>query len=356
MKRIASKTLIILLVLMMTAGAALAQSPNPEGVNTLTVSPDPAYAGDTVTITINFNATAGGDNTTRFCLYAPTTAVGTFPATITLNYYSGWIQTPVTFNQDANPCPARTGQTGQMYTSPATLPPGDTTYDGTASFTISGTATPGYYNWTLLLEEPGSGVNPLSYTNFQIKPADTPDTAISGRLIDSKTLQPWLYGAEIKIVQVTGDNIGLKGSTYVSLVDGTWSITFGTTDGLNICGGGCTPGNSYAQYQIVVNFTCDLETANGTRPNYTSSTDVSCPMTVGGTPLVGLPTNFEVTVTDGASGGTHNVGDIETHRGPTAIVLEDFSAQSAAPWLLAAGALLALAAGGFAVARRKQWL
>jgi len=350
-------TFTVLLTLLLSS-AAFAQSPggDPAGINTFNVSPDPATRGDTVTLSINFNATSG-DGQTRFCLYAPTTAVGTFPSTITLSYFSGFTTTPVTFSTSAATCPARSGQTGQMYDSGAAgLPVGDTTYDGSATFTISSTATPGTYDWTLLLEEPGSGVNPLSYIGHQILPAS--DTGISGRLIDSGTLQPWMYGAEIKVIQTSGTNVGLKGSTYVSLADGTWSITFGSTDGLGICGGSCTGGEAYATYQVVVNFTCDLETVNGNRPNYTSSTDANCPTTVSGTPLVGLPTNFEVTVTDGASGGIQALGDIETQRGPTAIQLENFSAQSASQWtlVLTGAGLLALVAAGFAVTRRRRAL
>ncbi len=350
-------TFTVLLALLLTS-VAFAQSPggDPAGVNTFDVSPDPATQGDTVTLSINFNATSG-DGQTRFCLYAPTTAVGTFPATITLSYFSGFTSNNVTFSTSATACPTRTGQTGQMYDSGAAgLPVGDTTYEGSATFTISGTATPGTYDWTLLLEEPGTGVNPLSYVGHQILPAA--DTGLSGRLIDSGTLQPWEYRAEIKVIQTSGTNIGLKGSTYVA-ADGTWSITFGSTDGLNICGGSCTPGEAYATYQVVVNFTCDLETANGTRPNYTTSTDPNCPLTsTSYGALTGLPTNFEVTVTDGASGGVQNMGDIETQRGPTAIQLENFSAQSASQWtlVLTGAGLLALVAAGFAVARRKRAL
>ncbi len=354
-------TFTVLLTLLLSS-AAFAQSPggDPAGVNTFNVSPDPAYQGDTVTLTINFNATAGADGQTRFCLYAPATAVGTFPSSITLSYFSGFSSTPVTFNTSAATCPGRTGQTGQMYDSGAAgLPTGDTTYDGSATFTISGSATPGLYDWTLLLEEPGSGVNPLSYVNHEIKATPPPaDTGLSGRLIDSKTLQPWKYGAEIKVIQTSGTNVGLKGSTFVSLADGTWSITFGTTDDLSICGGSCTAGEPYATYQVVVNFTCDLATANGTRPNYATTSDANCPITASGTPLTGLPTNFEVTVTDGASGAIHNMGDIETQRGPTAIRLENFSAQSASQWtlVLAGAGLLALVAAGFVVTRRKRAL
>ncbi len=363
MRKIRFAFTFAVLLALLVGSAAFAQTPgdNPEGINTFEVSPDPAYAGDTVTLDINFNATAGanGDTATAFCLYAPDTAVDTpasnsFPASITLSYYSGFTQYTATFTGASSGCPARSGQTGWMYSSGTGLPSGDTTYDGSANFNIASSATAGFYDWTLLLQEPGSGVNPLSYTNFEIKNVGTPDTGLSGRLIDSKTLQPWAYGAEIQVVQVTGDNIGLKGSTYAAS-DGTWSITFATTDDLGLCGGACTTGNEYAVYRVVVNFTCDLQTGNGTRPDYQTSDDGNCPITVGGTDLTGLPINFETEITDAASGSMHNVGDMETGRGPTAIVLEDFSSAQV-PWAPMAGAaLLLVAAGGLAILR-KRWL
>jgi hypothetical protein len=294
-----------------------------------------------------------GDGTTNFCLYAPNTAVGTFPASIDLTYYSGFSSTTVTFNQIATSCPARSGQTGQMYNG-TSLPNGDTTYEGTASFTINNSATPGTYSWTLLLEEPGGGTNPFS-TTHQIVGAETPDTGLTGRLVDSKTLQPWLYGAEIEVVQTNGVNVGPKGNTFVDLSDGTWTVDFGgASDDINLCSGSCTDGNEYATYQIRVRFTCNLNTANGTRPNATTSNDVNCPITQGGTDLFGVPSNFEITVTDSASGTRIDIGDIETERGPTAVTLQNIGTQAgAAPWL-AMATLLLLVGTAVVIMRRRQ--
>ncbi len=351
--------LVSMLLVLSNSGIAAAAGNGPEGVNTFTVSPDPASAGSAVTIDINANMTAGADGNTSFCLYAPNTAVGTFPGTITLSYYSGFTSTNVDFTTaGAGACPARTGQTARQYSyTGGALPTGDTTYEGSASFTIASGATAGTYNWTLLLEEPGSGVNPLS-DSHEITAAETPDTVLHGRIIDSKTLQPWLYGAEIRIIQTSGTNTGVKGSASVSLADGTWSITLGTTDDLGICGGNCTAGNNYAQYAVQVNFKCDIETTNtGSRPDYTSSTDANCPVTVSGTSLTGLPSNFEVTVTDSASGGSVDLGDWETHRGPTAIVLSNFGVNSSgipAGLVFGLGAVvLLLAAGAFILMRKR---
>ncbi len=350
-----------LLLTLLAGSTAFAQGSDddPAGVNIFEVSPDPAYAGDTVGLDINFNATSG-DGTTAFCLYAPDTAVdpadasNSFPASIVLTYYSGFSSVDVTFTGSASGCPARSGQTGWAY-SASGLPTGDTTYEGSANFNIYSGAAAGFYDWTLLLQEPGSGTNPLSYTNHEIK-TGTACTSLSGRLIDSKTLQPWVYGAEIEVIQTSGTKTGLKGSKYASIASGSegeWSITLGVTDELNL--GSPATGEPNAVYQIKINFTCDLETANGTRPDYQTTTDPThCPITVNGTSLTGLPTNFEITYTDDGTGGACNAGDIETRRGPTAIVLEDFSAQSSAPWVLGGAAILLLAAGGLALLRR-QW-
>lgn len=351
--------LVAMLLVLSNSGIAAAAGDAPEGVNTFTVSPDPAAAGDTVTIDINANMTAGADGNTSFCLYAPDTAVGTFPGTITLTYYSGFTSTDVDFTAVTDTvCPDRTNQTAKHYTfTSGTLPAGDTTYEGSTTFDIANDATPGTYNWTLLLEEPGSGTNPLS-DSHEITAAETPDTELHGRIIDSKTLQPWKYGAEIRIIQTSGENTGLKGSTVVSLADGTWSITLGTTDDLGICDGNCTEGNNYAKYAVQVNFKCDIETTTtGSRPDYTSSTDANCPTTVDGTALTGLPSNFEVEVTDSASGGSVDLGDWETHRGPTAIVLSNFGVNSAgipAGLVFGLGAVvLLLAAGAFILMRKR---
>jgi LPXTG-motif cell wall-anchored protein len=188
-------------------------------------------------------------------------------------------------------------------------------------------------------------------------------TGLSGRIIDSKTLEPWSYGAEVWVIQTTGTNVGLKGTTTVA-ADGTWSITFNSTDDLNLCGslGGCSAGNNFATYVVRVSFSCNLETANtnsrsaGPPP---SSTDPNCPadtdLNSTGPALTGLPQDFERSVTDAFQNIVYDVGDWETGRGPTAVSLQSFNTEGGANAMLpAVVGLLLLAGASFVIIRRRQ--
>jgi hypothetical protein len=147
--------IVLGLILILATGTAFAGPPAPEGVNNFDVSPDPAAPGDTVTININVNITAGADNTSSFCLYAPATAGANFPASITLTYWVGLTPTNATFTGSAGSCPAISGTVNSLYTATG-LPAGDTTFGGSATFTISAAATPGTYTWRIVLEEPST--------------------------------------------------------------------------------------------------------------------------------------------------------------------------------------------------------
>ncbi len=353
---------VTILGLVLSSSAAYARDDGPSaptGINTFEVAPDPQTAGSAVTISINVNITAGGDGNTGFCLYAPETSADfTFPDFVTLSYTAGFppTKTDKIFSATATDCSPGTSEEAKAYEyNGGDLPTGETTYEGSLSITIPSGATPGTsYTWKLYLGEPGGTPNPLSYNNFEITAVETPDTGLSGRLIDSKTLQPWLYGAEIKVVQISGDNLGIKGSTYASLTDGTWSIEFDSTDNLSLCSGNCSAGNEYAQYQIVIHYKCDLATANGTRTDYQTSTDANCPTTVSGTALNGLPVRYEETVTDSASNGVVNVGDIETSRGPTALTLQSFAARSNASLVYLTVIPLMVVLGAAGVVRNRK--
>jgi hypothetical protein len=369
--------IVLILSLVFVSGLAYAQdeaSNAPTQISTWTLSPNPVAVSGTVTTNIAF-AFVSVDATTRFCIVGPSNAggtdaswYGTMPATIPLRLRQGFTSETVNFakSDGAATCgDSRSALYTGTYTASfnAASAINVTTSTGSViNLTAGGNvATAGIGNWEFVLEEP-SGVPGASVFALQLTSAETPYTGLSGRLIDSKTLQPWGYGAEIQVVQTTGINTGVKGSTSVA-ADGTWQIDFGATDSLNLCPtGGCTPGNNYATYRIFVNYTCNLQTANGTRPAFNSSTDPNCPVNAplsGGfmvmNALVGLPINTEFTVTDAATGNLYDTGDFETERGPTAVTLQNFGLQSNATLLPLIVLSLALMAGAtIFVARRRQ--
>lgn len=157
---------IILVSLLISSMAAVAaadtETGEDRGINSFTLSPSQTAPGENVLVSINANMTAGADATTYYCLYFPTPASGivaAFPPTIDLDYYDGFDQYTVV-SQLTTPqlpaCPARNGQTSGLYEM-ASVPVGDTAYDGSFSLTISPTAAAGTYSWTLLLQESTAG-------------------------------------------------------------------------------------------------------------------------------------------------------------------------------------------------------
>ncbi|MFQ5399689.1 MAG: hypothetical protein ACE5E7_08840 [Anaerolineae bacterium] len=187
------------------------------------------------------------------------------------------------------------------------------------------------------------------------------NTGVTGRVVDAKTVNPWVYGGEVVVIQTTGTNIGLKGSTFLAS-DGTFTVVYNSTDDLNLCGNGigqmgpCSTADNFANIQILIAFTCDLNTGNGTRPNSASSNDANCPLTVGGIPLSSLPNNMEYQLTDTFISGIRNVGDIDTNRGPTAVTLETISISNNEQFLvlIVVGTIL-IALGTFLTVRRRRF-
>ncbi len=161
---------------------------------------------------------------------------------------------------------------------------------------------------------------------------------VTGAVIDSKDKDPWLYGGEVWVYDTgTGD---ICGTTTLDS-SGHFSITLGGTPTDDLGGGAvdCT-GAGYMNHtlEILIDFNCGMGVGTCNPPN-------------------GYPGTNSTQFTQNTIPVTYNAGYIETGTGPTIILLDDFSAQSGARWPLMMGAaLLLVAAGGFAVARRKEWL
>lgn len=180
------KLCFVLLMLFLVSHAVYAAPSAPEAPAEITlfeISPSESQPGDSVNITINAELTSS-DGTTYFCLYIPdTVSTGTTngnanntPSSINMVYYVGFNSFPITFNKTNDPdggtsCPARSGQTSTLYRADG-LPTGTTTYEtvGTNSMTLSATATPGTYSWTVLVEEPSGQPNVLSDNHTILEP------------------------------------------------------------------------------------------------------------------------------------------------------------------------------------------
>lgn len=201
-----------------------------------------------------------------------------------------------------------------------------------------------------------------------VQPVAAANTGVMGQIVDGKTAQGWAYGAEILIIQISGATPGLKGSTYLA-ADGTFSVNYptasntGMTDDLGLCAsmGNCLPVDNFSSLQVLIGFTCDFNTVNGTRPNETTSNDGNCPadqdLNANPVPLVGLPGNFEVSYTDTFSSVMRDLGDIDTNRGPTAITLKAISAENTtgiSPLMISAFALIVVGLALIIVYRRRQ--
>ncbi len=165
-------------------------------------------------------------------------------------------------------------------------------------------------------------------------------SSVQGSVIDSKNSAPWTHGGEVWVYDTgTGDICG----TGTLDATGHFSISLdGSQDTLGAGGGSrlpdCTTGHNNHTLEILIDFTCAMGVGTCDAPNGTPATN-SKQFTQNGIPV------------------PYNAGYISTGTGPTAIRLDAFSAQSGMQWnLVAAGGLLVLAAGGFAIARRKQWL
>lgn len=192
-----------------------------------------------------------------------------------------------------------------------------------------------------------------------VSAATTANTGVTGRVVDGKTAQPWRYGAEVVAIQTT-ITPGFLGTTTLN-ADGTFTINYSSTgtptDDLNMCAsvGGCVAPQDFANVQVLIVFTCDIESTN-TRPDYQTSNDTNCPLDPLGpdtTPvLTGLPNNMEVQYTDTFVGSVRNLGDIDTNRGPTAVSLQTITATSTTNWLLVLLSLLSIMTGGWLLVKR----
>jgi hypothetical protein len=185
-----------------------------------------------------------------------------------------------------------------------------------------------------------------------VSAATTANTGVTGRVVDGKTAQGWQYGAEVAVIEV---GTGVLGSANLGN-DGSFTVTYGT-DPLGLCSGSCATPSNFAQIYVLINFTCDLNTSNGSRTTTPtlSSTDSNCPvndtLAGGGQPLVGIPNNISLQTIDTGS-GVQNLGDIDTNRGPTAVSLQTITATSTNNWLLILLPLLSIMAGGWLLVKR----
>ncbi|GAB4271687.1 MAG: hypothetical protein Kow0080_17370 [Candidatus Promineifilaceae bacterium] len=194
----------------------------------------------------------------------------------------------------------------------------------------------------------------------KVSAATTANTGVTGRVVDGKTAQPWVYGAEVVAIQTT-ITPGFLGTTTLA-ADGTFTINYSSsgtpTDDLNMCAsvGGCVAPQNFANVQVLIVFTCDINTSNGTRSNYQTSNDSNCPLDPLGAAtspvLTGLPNNMEVQYTDTFVGTVRNLGDIDTNRGPTAVSLQTITAASTTNWLLILLPMLFIMTGGWLLVKR----
>ncbi len=162
-------------------------------------------------------------------------------------------------------------------------------------------------------------------------------SSATGSVIDSKDKQPWRYGGEVWVYDTASGDI--CGTTILD-ANGQFSVRLnGTQNDLNAGTlHDCTNGYNGNTLEILIDFNCGMGVGTCNPPN-------------------GYPGTNSTQFTQNTIPVAYNAGYIETGTGPTAILLDNFSAQSSVQWPLIAGvALLALAGGGFAVARRKEWL
>jgi len=339
----------------------------PSAVDTFNINPGTVDIGDTATFEGTYSVAVPGTTQAAICFYFEAADEPSWDTNFTaLTSAAG-----VSFAKytGANPCPAAGPyQSIAFYAEDTTNAVFGDTFS--QSVTVPNIATGSkniiarYYEGSACNDSVDPGIGTCasagdfimsSLTVNPAPPTPTPDTGLSGTIIDSKTLQPWVHGAEIVVIQTSGVNVGMKANTFVA-ADGTWSVNFGTTDTIELCSG-CTTGNEYATYQVKVNFKCDLQSAadgsgiigEGTRSSITVSDDDNC-----GVPLVGIPVNFEETVTDSASGGVIDVGDWETGRGPTAVSLQNVTADSNTTTAVGIGLVVMMLAGVTFVAVRRR--
>lgn len=333
MKKFAVLLVMAFLTLMVSSSTYAA----PDLVNTFSVSPSPVAIGGTATFQGTYAVTTPGTTQVAICFYFTTADEPSWDTNFTALGSAAGV--PFSKYAAADPCPVvpsyqsiaffSTNTTnaglGDTFTQNVTVPNIPVGVKNAVARYYEGSAcddanAPGTANCNA-----ASNYIMANFTVDPAVPAPTPDTGLSGRIIDSKTLGAWAYGGEIKVQQTTGTNVGLKGTSYIAN-DGTWSVAFNSTDELALCGGSCSAGNENATYVVTVNFKCNLETTVGTRLTTADGTqfaaDGHCPIAG----MTAIPVQFQVTVIDGATGAIFDVGDWETGRGPTAVSLQNVTA------------------------------
>jgi hypothetical protein len=183
-------------------------------------------------------------------------------------------------------------------------------------------------------------------------------SGVSGTVVDGKTNSGWQYGGEVAAYQLNAP-FGPLGSTTLA-ANGSFALTY-DDDPLGVCGGPCVTAMNGAQIVLVINFRCDLNTVNGTRPNHTFSDDANCPVsqTLGDNPvpLVGLPGGISYFYFENAgTPGSHVAGNLATNTGPTSITLRNFNAGAGGgtPVLLVAMVFLLVGGASIIAVRRRR--
>ncbi|HSH03800.1 MAG TPA: hypothetical protein VLL52_14895, partial [Anaerolineae bacterium] len=150
---------------------------------------------------------------------------------------------------------------------------------------------------------------------------------VQGTLIDSIELDPWTFGAEVFVINLsTGQLVANDFIVPGMASNGVFSLTYGE-DSLGECAnyGGCVAPNNFQTIRVIINFTCDLSETNGSRPTFDSSDDVNCPINNGARNMVALPAPIELDYTE-LNGGIKQLSFVQTSTDPLAVVLRDASA------------------------------
>jgi hypothetical protein len=192
-------------------------------------------------------------------------------------------------------------------------------------------------------------------------PAPMAYTGVTGTVVDVYGTEPWRFGAEVIAFQIVpGTGVRALGSAVLDQ-NGFFSISHGSTDPLGLCPAwnpdlNCaSPANDVTVY-VLIDFNCELQTANGTRPDYETSDDLNCPTEIGDDQLVGLPTDLSLSyITDETHTGNYDFGPVRINTGPLAITLHSIRVAGVAGMPLALVlAVILMGAGTWAVARRQR--
>jgi outer membrane protein assembly factor BamB len=159
--------------------------------------------------------------------------------------------------------------------------------------------------------------------------------AVTGRVIDSATLQPWTHGGQVFILN---ESTGAMISTCDLQLTGVFTCTYGDDDvGIGTGVVSPTTGNTV---RIIIDYSCPVPGGNCTGPYNPSP-----------------PGNTEHTYTELAFlEGPADVGSLKTGTGPNVVTLTDANAESPNVWLpamLAAVALVGVGGATLLLRRRR---